>query len=125
MIQILIRIVVESAKAAAPHVARQAHHAVPQLAPHVTRHVVGQVPNLVTRAAAPAGAAGAAGAGTGRASHAAHTAAKAAKVAKVASTAHKVEHVAENLGGEAVLGEALHLGYKTATKKVGGRSSKD
>lgn len=122
MIQILIRIVVESAKAAAPHVARQAHHAVPQLAPHVTRHVVGQVPNLVTRAAAPAGAAGAAGAGTGRASHAAHTAAKAAKVA---STAHKVEHVAENLGGEAVLGETLHLGYKTATKKMGGRSSKD
>jgi hypothetical protein len=122
MIQILIRIVVESAKAAAPHVARQAHHAVPQLAPHVTRHVVGQVPNLVTRAAAPAGAAGAAGAGTGRASHAAHTAAKAAKVA---STAHKVEHVAENLGGEAVLGEALHLGYKTATKKVRGRSGKD
>jgi hypothetical protein len=122
MIQILIGIVVESAKAAAPHVARQAHHAVPQLAPHVTRHVVGQVPNLVTRAAAPAGAAGAAGAGTGRASHAAHAAAKAAKVA---STAHKVEHVAENLGGEAVLGEALHLGYKTATKKAGGRGSKD
>jgi hypothetical protein len=121
MIQILIRIVVESAKAAAPHVARNAHHAVPQLAPHVTRHVASQVPNLVTRTAAPAGAAGAAGAGT-RASHAAHSAAKATKVA---STAHKVEHVAENLGGEAVLGETLHLGYKTAAKKIGGRTTKD
>ena len=125
MIQILVRIVVEGTKAAAPHVVRHAHHVIPAVAPHLVRHGASQVPNLVQ--AGGAGAAGVAGVGTARATHAAHHAARAAvaakhvsTAAKHVSTAAKVTHVTEDLAADAAAGEALHVGLKVAGKKLGG-----
>ena len=118
MIQILVRIVVEGTKAAAPHVVRHAHHVIPAVAPHLVRHGASQVPNLVQ--AGGAGAAGVAGVGTARATHAAHHAARAAVAAKHVSTAAKVTHVTEDLAADAAAGEALHVGLKVAGKKLGG-----
>jgi hypothetical protein len=118
MIQVLVRIVVEGTKAAAPHVVRHAHHVIPAIAPHLVRHGASQVPNLVQ--AGGAGAAGVAGVGTARATHAAHHAARAAVAAKHASTAATVTHVTEDLAADAAAGEALHVGLKVAGKKLGG-----
>ena len=118
MIQVLVRIVVEGTKAAAPHVVRHAHHVIPAVAPHLVRHGASQVPNLVQ--AGGAGAAGVAGVGTARATHAAHHAARAAVAAKHVSTAAKVTHVTEDLAADAAAGEALHVGLKVAGKKLGG-----
>jgi hypothetical protein len=118
MIQVLVRIVVEGTKAAAPHVVRHAHHVIPAIAPHLVRHGASQVPNLVQ--AGGAGAAGVAGVGTARATHAAHHAARAAVAAKHVSTAATVTHVTEDLAADAAAGEALHVGLKVAGKKLGG-----
>ena len=123
MIQVLVRIVVEGTKAAAPHVVRHAHHVIPAIAPHLVRHGAGQVPNLVQ--ADGAGAAGVAGVGTARATHAAHHAARVAgAAAKHVSTAAKVTHVTEDLAADAAAGEALHVGLKVAGKKLGGAEHK-
>ena len=117
MIQIVIRIVHEGAKAAAPHVVRHARHVAPLL-----------LPKLATRAA-PAGAVGGAIRLGQLKAKAAHSAASAPSVhvkphPVSPGTAVKVEHFGEGLAADAALGELAGLGIKAAAKKIGGAGHK-
>jgi len=119
MINILIRIIAEGTKAAAPHVAPHAHHVV-RHAHHVVRHVA---PLLVPKIAAGGASAGAVtgvarGAQIkGKAIHAA-TSGISAQPHVSASTATTVAHLAERTAEEVVAAEGLTYGGKTVVRKV-------
>lgn len=114
MINILIRIIAEGTKAAAPHVAKGAHHVVR----HATEHVAPLlIPKLATGGAS-AGAIGAARLGQVKAKGAqAATSHVPAKPHISASPAAGVEPFAKG-AGEIVAGEAASYGGVAAIRKV-------
>lgn len=120
MISILIKLITESAKAAAPHVARQAHHlakpAARQVAPVLLPHLA------VTGGVSATAVGGAARLGQlkGKAAHSAVTTRVPVKPHPAsASTSAWVIHRAEGAAEDAALGEALTRGGKVVAKKVG------
>ncbi len=112
MINILIRIIAEGTKAAAPHVARHAHHVVR----HATEHVAPLlIPKLATGGASAGAVGGAARLGQVRAKGV-HTAVShvPAKPHVSPGTGAKVAHFAE----EIVAAEGLTRGGKVVVRKV-------
>jgi hypothetical protein len=116
MINILIRIIAEGAKAAAPHVARHAHHVVRPAAGHVTPLLI---PKIATGGASAGAVAGVARGAQikGKAIHAAASGA-AAQPHVSSSTARTVAHFAESTAEETVAAEGLALGGKAVVKKA-------
>ena len=116
MINILIRIIAEGAKAAAPHVARHAHHVVRPAAGHVAPLLI---PKVATGGASAGAVAGAARAGQVKVKGI-HAAAShvSARPHVSPSTAARVAHFAEDTAEETVAAEGLALGGKAVVRKV-------
>jgi hypothetical protein len=116
MISILIRIIAEGAKAAAPHVARHAHHVVRPATGHVAPLLI---PKLATGGASAGAVGGAVRAGQVKAKGV-HTAAShvPAKPHVSPSTGARVAHFAEGTAEEIVAAEGLTRGGKAVVRKV-------
>jgi hypothetical protein len=116
MISILIRIIAEGAKAAAPHVARNAHHVVR----HTTEHVAPLlIPKLATGGASAGAVGGAARLGQVKAKGVHHAASHVPARPHVSpSSSRGLVRFAEGTAEEIVAAEGLTRGGKVVVRKV-------